>query len=292
MTVLQGDMYEPVQGLTFDRIVTHPPYVPARKTGLIFRDGGEDGEQIIRRVVEGLPQFLRSGGRLYSVHMASDRKGEPYEQRVRKWLGSRQAEFDVVLITHKLYAPEDFLERQINVVKRPREDVSSWMEMWKANQTEFLIYAWLLVRRHDGSRPPVTARVHAGEGYQPRHREWLLDFESDAVSAGGTAMLLSSKPALSPNCELVVLNRVRNGQFNAEEFQTRTHRPFDNSSRIEGWVAELIAECDGIGTGQDHLDRRIKAGVLPPDADPTEFAKILRWLVSNGVLRLPERLLD
>ena len=57
MTTLQGDMYEPVEGLTFDRIVIHPPYVPARKTGLVFRDGGEDGEQIIRRVVEGLPRF-------------------------------------------------------------------------------------------------------------------------------------------------------------------------------------------------------------------------------------------
>ena len=48
MTVVEGDMYAPVEGLTFDRIVTHPPYIPAKQTGLIFRDGGEDGEQIIR----------------------------------------------------------------------------------------------------------------------------------------------------------------------------------------------------------------------------------------------------
>ena len=57
LSVVVGDMYEPVAGLTFDRIVTHPPYVPAKETGLIFRDGGQDGEQIIRRVVEGLPQY-------------------------------------------------------------------------------------------------------------------------------------------------------------------------------------------------------------------------------------------
>jgi SAM-dependent methyltransferase len=292
MTTLLGDLYEPVEGLTFDRIVTHPPYVPARKTGLVFRDGGEDGEQIIRRVVEGLPRFLRPGGRMYSLHMASDRTGEPYEQRIRKWLGSQQAEFDVVVVTLQIHEPKDFLGRQLNVIKRDPGEVGFWMEMWEANKTEFLVYSWVLVRRHDGSRPPVTARAHAGEEYRPRHREWLLDFESDAAAAGGTAMLLAGRPVLSPHCELVVLNRVRDGRFNAEEFQTRTHRPFDNSARIEGWVAELIAECDGTRTGQEHFDRRVAQGVLPADASAAEFAGVLRWLISNGILRLPDRPLD
>jgi SAM-dependent methyltransferase len=292
MTTLLGDLYDPVEGLTFDRIVTHPPYVPARKTGLVFRDGGEDGEQIIRRVVEGLPRMLRPGGRMYSLHMASDRTGEPYEQRIRKWLGSQQAEFDVVVVTLQIHEPKDFLGRQLNVIKRDPGEVGFWMEMWEANKTEFLVYSWVLVRRHDGSRPPVTARAHAGEGYRPRHREWLLDFESDAASPGGTAMLLASRPVLSPHCELVVLNRARDGRFNAEEFQTRTHRPFDNSARIEGWVAELIAECDGTRSGQEHFDRRVAQGVLPADASVAEFAGVLRWLISNGILRLPERPLD
>ena len=165
MTTLQGDLYEPVEGLTFDRIVTHPPYVPARKTGLVFRDGGEDGEQIVRRVVEGLPRFLRPGGRMYSLHMASDRTGEPYEQRIRKWLGRQQAEFDVVVITLQIHEPKDFLGRQLNVIKRDPGDVGFWMEMWEANKTEFLVYSWVLVRRHDGRRPPVTARAHAGKEY-------------------------------------------------------------------------------------------------------------------------------
>ena len=292
MTTAQGDMYDPVEGLTFDRIVTHPPYVPSKKTGLVFRDGGEDGEQIIRRVVEGLPQYLRPGGRLYSLHMASDRKGEPYEQRIRKWLGAHEAEFDVVVVALQSHLPKDFLVRQINVVKREPSDVDFWMAMWEANHTEFLIYNWLMVRRHDGTRPAVTARTDTGKGFQPRHREWLLDFETAAASPGGAAMLLASRPVLSPNCELVVLNRVRNGQFSAEEFQTRTHEPFDNSARIEGWVAEFIAECDGRRTGREHFDRRVAAGVLPPDSDVAEFAKVLRWLVSNGILRVAEYPLD
>jgi methylase of polypeptide subunit release factors len=40
VTVARGDLYEPVEGLMFDRIVTHPPYVPVASSTCIFRDGG------------------------------------------------------------------------------------------------------------------------------------------------------------------------------------------------------------------------------------------------------------
>jgi len=292
MTVLQGDLYQPLEGLTFDRIVTHPPYVPSKRNALVFRDGGEDGEQIIRGVIEGLPRFLRPGGRLYSLHMASDRTGEPYEERIRKWLGSRQAEFDIVVVSLKLHHPKDFLSSHVNRLKRPLSEVDFWMEMWNANKTEFLVYCWILVRRHDGSRPPVTARAQAGKNYQPRHIGWLLDWETAAASANGTQMVMKSKPKLSPNCELVVLNRVRDGQFSAEQFQIRSHEPFDNTSQVDGWVAELLAECDGIRTGQEHFQRRVEAGVLPPNPDPAEFANVLRWLVSSGFVQVSEPVLS
>src|SRR5690606_29151931 len=55
VTAVQGDLYEPVLGLTFDRIVAHPPYVPATETQMVYRDGGEDGEQVIRGILQGLP---------------------------------------------------------------------------------------------------------------------------------------------------------------------------------------------------------------------------------------------
>ena len=119
MTVVEGDMYAPVEGLTFDRIVTHPPYIPARQTELIFRDGGQDGEQIIRRAVEGLPRFLRPGGKFYALLMATDREGEDFQQRIRKWLGPDEASFDVILVSDWLHTPEElFAEKPAR--RRPR----------------------------------------------------------------------------------------------------------------------------------------------------------------------------
>src|SRR5439155_20466419 len=65
--VVQGDLYEAVAGRTFDRIVAHPPYVPALEQARVFRDGGDTGETVLRRIVAELPRYLRPGGALYCV---------------------------------------------------------------------------------------------------------------------------------------------------------------------------------------------------------------------------------
>ncbi len=61
VAVVESDLYAAVAGETFDRIVAHPPYVPALDDRMIYRDGGETGESIVRGCVEGLPQASSAG---------------------------------------------------------------------------------------------------------------------------------------------------------------------------------------------------------------------------------------
>src|SRR5271154_5616861 len=70
-----GDLYQPVEGRTFDRIAAHPPYVPVLKPAEIFYGGGEVGEEITKRIVEGLPAKLKPGGRFYCRTMGTERPG-------------------------------------------------------------------------------------------------------------------------------------------------------------------------------------------------------------------------
>jgi len=57
LAVVQGDLFAPVEGLTFDRIVIHPPYVPAKQAKHVFADAGDDGELVIRRAIERCLSF-------------------------------------------------------------------------------------------------------------------------------------------------------------------------------------------------------------------------------------------
>jgi release factor glutamine methyltransferase len=80
VTVEQGDLYEPVARVPdpqpFDLIVANPPYIPTGQIEKLDRnvrdyepvaalDGGIDGLVIHRRIVDGAPQRLVPGGRVY-----------------------------------------------------------------------------------------------------------------------------------------------------------------------------------------------------------------------------------
>jgi release factor glutamine methyltransferase len=76
VAVLEGDLYDPLPpGLRADLVAAVVPYVPTGELGLLQRDtftfesalaydGGPDGTDVLRRVVDQAPRFLVPGGAL------------------------------------------------------------------------------------------------------------------------------------------------------------------------------------------------------------------------------------
>ena len=77
----------------------------------------------MRRIIEGLPRFLSPGGRFYCQTLASDREEDLLEERIRKWLGEREAEFDLALITETAREPADFIGRAMQKGTHRREEL-------------------------------------------------------------------------------------------------------------------------------------------------------------------------
>ncbi|MFF1477561.1 HemK2/MTQ2 family protein methyltransferase [Streptomyces sp. NPDC058301] len=74
--VVRGNLLAPVEGRTYDLILSNPPYVPAR-TDTAPRhgaarawDAGHDGRLHVRRICREAPRLLRPGGVLLLVHSA------------------------------------------------------------------------------------------------------------------------------------------------------------------------------------------------------------------------------
>ena len=84
LTVLRGDLFEPVDGRRFDLIVSNPPYIPAPpsngepKGAARAWDAGPDGRAFLDRICDGAAGHLRSGGRILVVHssLASPEESE------------------------------------------------------------------------------------------------------------------------------------------------------------------------------------------------------------------------
>lgn len=288
-TMLEGDLFAPVEGLTFDRIVTHPPYVPARKNTMIFRDGGEDGEQILRRIVEGVPQFLRPGGRFCTMVTAADCEGQPFEDRLRLWLGAAQGEFDLVLAAYTLTGPKDLAANSFLGQHTAVEDILYRHEIWARRKVQFLFHGSVLIRRHETARPAITSRVLKGEGFTPRHVEWLLDWSIEIRDVARQESLMGVRPFLSPHAEMGVVHRVRDGQLVPEVFSLRGNRPFESECMLQPWLAQIAAQCDGKTSWSEHLENAKRMAMVSGETTAGEFLAVLEPLVSNGLLWIAEK---
>jgi SAM-dependent methyltransferase len=292
VTLLESDLYDAVRGMTFDRIIAHPPYVPVRAPHTIFSDGGRDGEEIARRMVAGLPEFLRVGGRFYMLLLGADCEGETFDERIRGWLGPREAEFDLVLVSHSLRTPAEHLNLAAAKGEVPAADLQYWAETWARRRVESLFYGSVLIRRHEGARPAITERAQRGEGFRAAHQDWLLEFAAEARASANSAFLLDSHPTIAPDAELRVAHHVREGRFVPAEFTIASSGPFEAMVSCPAWLAALISWCDGVATWRDLLARAQRDGLIAEESAPDELARILAMLAGRGILRLRERELN
>ena len=72
--VLRGDLFAPIVGpVRYDAIVANPPYIARADAGTLAKDivdhephaalfGGDDGLDVMRRIVAAVPRFLNPGG--------------------------------------------------------------------------------------------------------------------------------------------------------------------------------------------------------------------------------------
>jgi methylase of polypeptide subunit release factors len=277
-----GDLYEPAGELMFDRIVVHPPYVPVLESKWIFYAGGEDGEHVTRRMMENLPRYLRPGGTLYCLAMASDRAGQPLETRIREWLGSQHEEFDIAVVVRTVLDPEEFAFSSLARGKNEEGQARKWKELFDTRRITALPYAMMMVQRKAAGREPFTVRRQTGPKTSRREHQWLLEWETRAAS--GTEALLAMRLKTSPECELRVLNRMGAEDWDAIAYSLATTYPFSMEMKTDPWIAYLLTRCDGTKTGAELLEELKLEHAIHPDTGASDFADVLKTLVSGGFL--------
>lgn len=90
---LQGDLYEAVKGRKFDRIYVNPPFVPSPEREILYRDGSATGEDVLMRVLQGLPQYLNDGG-LCQITTLLVLTGQDYNEKIASWI--TEGKYDIL----------------------------------------------------------------------------------------------------------------------------------------------------------------------------------------------------
>ena len=284
VTASQGDLYEPAAELTFDRIVAHPPYVPVYRPNLIFDSGGQDGEQISRRIIEGLPRYLRPGGRFYGLTMGSDRD-HPFEQRLREWLGPAESDFDVAFVKRITRTPREWAAESVISKKGAVTDIPDWRAFFENLHVQALVYGFVMIQRRVEPRPVFTVRRQIGPRTGPAEHAWLLDWETSGVSHPAT-WTLGFKPRAAPGIRLRVDHTFENGDWVPGAYLLETDYPFNSELPAQAWTAHLFTRADGSRTTAELLQQLKADGALHPETPPEAFAEMLATLVSGGFLQV------
>jgi len=284
---LCGDLYAPVAGRTFDLITAHPPFVPASGQVMVYRDGGDTGEQVTRGVIAGLAQHLRPGGRCVILCVGRDAADGPFEQRVRGWLGEARDEFDVVFGLEKTLGVDEV----VDAMRRRREGVSVAQGRQVYDRlvdlgTRRFVYGVVCLERFERavavkplrvSITPTTRAIDFERVLAARRRRWQEGFAH---------RLSVSRPRLVDHLELAAKHVARDGSLLPAEFVFSIDGPVGASLRVDGWIVPMIARMDGQSTVADIFHLVKSREEMPTDFSLEPFVDLVAALIEKGFLEV------
>ncbi len=283
---VEGDLYAPVAGLVFDRIIAHPPYVPALKTQWVFRDAGEMGEAITRRIVAGLPEFLEPGGRLYCLTTALDMKDRKLDARVREWLGGRAGEFDILLVEFEQFTLKNVAADLVLRGQRASEEGRALLAGFEKAGADRFVHALIVIQRHAGRREPFVVRKTAGRRTGSAEIEWLLAWRNAGAASGFEQRLLEGRYTATESFSLNIAQRFEDGALAVAGMELKTEYPFETECEIQPWAASFLAACGQPSTGFEIYEFCRAENLVRGEVSPEEFTELLRSLVDSGFLEL------
>lgn len=253
LEVKVGDLYAPVGRERFDLITANPPFVPSPVNTLGYRDGGPSGEDVQRRIVAGLAEYLAPNGTAQIVTEVGESDAVSVADRVRGWLGSAAMDIHVLkLRIHPaaVYAVGHAAGDDYHALLRSVDD---WATNLKNQEYTRVVSVLLTFQWSDPALGLPWDRVD--EAYPPKR-----DCGSE-IEALFAAERIARKPGL--RAKLGQSRLIRTGPVLLQE------------SRILG--SELPSTCQGILSGQalpveyslDSIERDLLATLEVPVDVPT-----------------------
>ncbi|MCM6761921.1 methyltransferase [Rathayibacter sp. ZW T2_19] len=314
-----GSLYEPVAGERFDHIVTNPPFViTPRSPGVPsyeYRDGGLEGDEIVRRVMIGAAEHLTPGGVAQLLGNWEYRESADAFDRVRGWLADTRGPLEQALEPGRagLDAWIDGARSPLDVwiVEREQQDPAVYAETWirdggttRGAEFDTLVDAWL----EDFERRGVTG---VGFGYvtlrlparsrPPFERLERIDGALSTAGLGGhLAHCLDAAERLADlddrtlaGLSLVVARDVTEerhywpGNDDPTVLRLRQGGGFSRTEDVDTALAAVVGACDGelslaaiiaaVASLLHVEEEAVSASVLPG----------VRDLVATGMLVLP-----
>ncbi|WP_406862291.1 DUF7059 domain-containing protein [Streptomyces solicamelliae] len=291
-TLLEGSLFEPVDGETFDLIVSNPPFVISPGARLTYRDGGMGGDDLCRTLVQQSGARLNDGG--YAQFLANWQhvEGEQWQDRLRSWVPRG---CDAWIVQREVQDITQYAELWLRDSGDHREDPEAyalryegWLDEFEARGTKAVGFGWITLRR--------SAAVEAGEA-EPSIviEEWPHPVEQplgdvvdahfarqDYLRTHDDAALLADAFRLAP--EVVQEQVGLPGAEDPEHVVLRQNRGMRRATRVDHVGAGFAGVCDGTLSAGRILDAIGQLTGEDPVMLRDRTPQAIRLLVEEGFL--------
>jgi SAM-dependent methyltransferase len=184
----QGDLFDPVEGSTFDLVVCNPPYVISPDAEFVYRDSGMRGDVFCERIVRRLPEFLEDGGFAHVLVSWVHSNGEDWSDPLKAWVEGSGC--DALLLRYATHDPLQYAAGWNRPLRADAEAYASALDRWSEHferlGVEAISWGAVILRRRAGDNwiwaySPSSQRVTTGGAHVLRlfHARDLLDEWSD-----------------------------------------------------------------------------------------------------------------
>ncbi|MFJ7155138.1 methyltransferase [Streptomyces sp. NPDC101118] len=285
--LLEGSLFEPVGGETYDLIVSNPPFVISPGARLTYRDGGMGGDDLCRTLVRQAGEHLNEGG--YAQFLANWQhvEGEDWADRLRSWV---PAGCDAWIVQREVQDVTQYAELWLRDAGDHRTDPAEyarryeeWLGEFEARKTKAVGFGWITLRKTAAERPSIVVEEWPHPVEQPLGDTVRAHFErQDYLRAHDDAALLEGHFRMAG--EVVQEQVGAPGAEDPEHVVLRQHRGMRRATRVDTVGAGFAGVCDGSLSAGRILDAIAQLMQEDPVVLRDRTPEAIRMLVEQGFL--------
>jgi hypothetical protein len=269
----EGSLFEPVEGETFDLVVSNPPYVISPETEYVYRDSGLPGDSFCEGLIQTVPRYLDEGGLANVLVEWAHAVDEPWAAPLRRWVEGSGCD---ALLFH--YTSHDPLSRAADENELLRRDpeaygvaLDRWLAYYRSLGIERIGWGAIVLRKRSGASNWISEqKIPNVEAMSPASDqvERLLAGRDLLESVDGEG-LLETRLRLAPEHVLEELVRLGEGGGAVQRALLKLTRGLGSQVALDVTTVHLLGELDGRRPLGDVLAQvAAEAG----DGEPERFA--------------------
>ncbi|MBI4563857.1 MAG: methyltransferase [Planctomycetes bacterium] len=283
-----GSLFQPVEGRTFDLIVSNPPYVISPDNEFQFRDSGRAADTLCAELLRGIPERLNEGGFATVLCNWVVGRDEPWSAAPGRWVAGLGC--DALLLHSITESPLEYA----GAWNRPflplhpaayEAAMDRWMEYYRRADISAIASGAVLLRRRTASRNWSRAESLAPLADANSSDHILRIFEAqDRLLELDDARLLETAFRVVEDIRIDQVLTVRDGQFGAREIRLSLIRGLKFSEEIDPLALRVLRLCDGRHRLQEAVEAASRDYGMTGDELLPKILPLMKRLYAIGFL--------